>query len=443
MRPTRVRLVRNTNPQLTKPSVQEREPSQEATPKAALSHEEAIETLPEVDRLIQDPSERLAPRTIVSEWQHPPHTSLEFGPKDLLIFQHVSSGLAIPAFDLPEKYGVQSRAPRGSRYEDEGAAYLLGSGASCIVMQHETGADTSEIIPKGSLVALKKYITSGNKTKDKEIFSNTLAQVILQDIRVLCHPLLRKHENFCKLLYLGWESDTPFPVLVLELAAFGTLQDAIRSEFKLSWLQKCNISMDIAVGLFSLHACGFVHGDIKPSNIMLQRHSERQIVAKILDFSGATEASRFGTAMHQRFVTKAWLAPEVLLGTEDIDWQLADVYAFGLLLTHVFTEFDDELPIIYEIFLEASVPKYFTTKDKEDLLLFFKTCPESDDESVLQLAMRSAKKHSHDPQSHDISILLDLIQKETLSPLPSRRKSMAGIMKMFQGFAEGNGRDFP
>ncbi|MCJ1274124.1 hypothetical protein MMC21_001919 [Puttea exsequens] len=90
--------------------------------------------------------------------------------------------------------------------------------------------------------------------------------------------------------------------------------------------------MDVVVGLDILHGCGFVHGDLKTSNIMLQSHSKRTLVAKLLDFSGTTDTTSYNTAGHTSYMTRLWLAPEILLGTQSPYWHKGDTYALGLVL---------------------------------------------------------------------------------------------------------------
>jgi serine/threonine protein kinase len=357
-----------------------------------------------------------------------------FKPRDLLFLHLLVSKLDIPVVDLPEKFGVQDAAPRWNRHQTQGAPYLLGSGASCTVVQHETDEDTSEIVPKGTIVALKRY----HHDKDADLAADRdLAYTIWQDLRVLRHVHLRNHENFCKILFIAWEEFSVVPAMALELAAFGSLQDALESEFQLSWLQKCHICMDITVGLHSLHQCGFVHGDIKPSNIMLQRHDTRQLVAKILDFSGVTDEERFGTASHRRFLSRLWLPPEVLLGARSLDWSKVDVYAYGMLLTHIWCEIDFEN---YELYLETNIPKYFTAAQKSDMMLFFKCCPEDDAQSILNQSLNMAKKHSKDAQSKDIMIPLEYIQRGTLIVNPETRLGFNDILLKFNDFAKANSR---
>jgi ankyrin repeat protein len=189
--------------------------------------------------------------------------------------------------------------------------------------------------------------------------------------------------------------------------------------------------------------CGFIHGDIKPSNIMLQKHPDRQIVAKLLDFSGTTDASRYGTLNHRRFVTKLWAAPEVLgYAPQSEKNQSADVYSMGLVLAQMWPnhEFKD---VELESFLEHHIPKYFTPSEKEDVVIYFKCYPESDASSAMSQAICWTQKHSHDPRSKGESIFLHDILKSCLSPSSTQRKSTTELLEYFRDFAVVNKRELP
>jgi serine/threonine-protein kinase len=66
---------------------------------------------------------------------------------------------------------------------------------------------------------------------------------------------------------------------------------------------------DCLAGLAALHREGIVHGDLKPSNIMLKRTGN----AKIVDIGSACEIAQ---APIQRTCTPAYAAPEVLEGAD-------------------------------------------------------------------------------------------------------------------------------
>ncbi|ONK72700.1 uncharacterized protein A4U43_C04F22210 [Asparagus officinalis] len=93
-------------------------------------------------------------------------------------------------------------------------------------------------------------------------------------------------------------------LLVYELMCNGSLQDALlgrKSPELLDWGRRFSIAADIAKGLQFLHeVCdpSVIHGDIKPSNILL----DSQFVAKIADFGLARlKATAAGGADEVRY----------------------------------------------------------------------------------------------------------------------------------------------
>lgn len=360
-------------------------------------------------------------------------------PKDLLFFQQILTSIDIPVYDLPQKYGI---FPKDNRSERKAFAYSLGSGVSCQVLQHETRRDTSDILPEGSLVALKIYRHS-NLAEDRQGRPSTikLARTVWQDLRVLCHPILRKHENFCKLLYIAWEARALIPAFVLELAAHGTLQDVLQSGSKFSRLQRCHISLDITTAVHVLHGCGFVHGDLKPSNIMLQSHPQRGIVGQLTDFSGTTDTDNYGTGNHAVYMSSLWLAPEVIFGATSLDWRKVDIYTMGLIIAQLWHANDIDL---LESFLEVKMPKGFDSVAKKDFVTYCKSCDEHEPFHVLNQALDSLIMDDVDGAGDKLPFVsVEKVLKQCLRSVPTERKAIGTIIGLFGGFARMTDRVLP
>jgi serine/threonine protein kinase len=319
---------------------------------------------------------------------------------------------------------IQTSLPSRVRNDDEGLPFLLGSGASCTVLQHETGSDTESVVPAGTIVALKKYLIKEPLRSHARNNSRRSLQMIWHDMRIHCHPCFRSHENFCRLLYLGWEYGSLIPVLALEIADFGTLQSVMQSECKMSMLQTCNVSLDIAVGLHALHAFGFAHGDLKPGNVLLQTHATRQIVAKLTDFAGVINSQETSTSSIPPFVTPLWLAPEVLTGASLVDWQKVDVYTFGLILAQIWCHVDLDL---LDCFLEARIPKQCPAQDRKDVILYYKICPQNLPESALSQcldALKNVDLENHGPLHRSFAAMI----RQSVLREPAARAGMNEIL---------------
>jgi serine/threonine-protein kinase len=86
--------------------------------------------------------------------------------------------------------------------------------------------------------------------------------------------------------------------------------------------------------LSEAEACGLVHRDIKPANIFVCRYGEDDDFVKVLDF-GIVKAAHSGadtgtllTRDHAVHGTPAFIAPEQVLGTSDLDGRV-DIYSTG------------------------------------------------------------------------------------------------------------------
>jgi serine/threonine protein kinase len=162
-----------------------------------------------------------------------------------------------------------------------------------------------------------------------EVRSRMLRMVRLE-VAALSHPVLRSHENIIKLQGIGWEpcfygSENPWPVLMVELAPYGTLADFQRNVPSLPDTLRIDLLMDIALGLEAVHISGIVHGDVKPENVLIFDHPDRKNMAKLGDFAfSRSEAEDRGFIPSGTF---PWQAPEILerKSLSFDDWTLSDV----------------------------------------------------------------------------------------------------------------------
>ena len=168
-------------------------------------------------------------------------------------------------------------------------------------------------------------------------------RAVLLEIEILCHPPLKGHPNVAALLGYSWDEVALgyAPVLVMEIADFGSLQRLLSSE-KLDESERQRLCLDIACGLEILHQCMIVHGDVKLENVLVFPHPERRFVAKLTDF----EHSLLDGDSPRYQGTPVYNAPEVFLlnqpsivpnGRLDpiiptAKLPMCDVFSYGLLV---------------------------------------------------------------------------------------------------------------
>uniref|UniRef100_A0ACD5UQ05 Uncharacterized protein n=1 Tax=Avena sativa TaxID=4498 RepID=A0ACD5UQ05_AVESA len=143
-----------------------------------------------------------------------------------------------------------------------------------------------------------------------------------------------KHRNLVQLL--GWCDSRKGLLLVYELVAQSSLDKHLYSSDRfLTWPQRYNIILGLGSALRYLHGeweqC-IVHGDIKPSNIML----DSSLSTKLGDF-GLARLVDHGTGLLQ--TTKAVLGTAGYIDPEFVNTRRpgteSDVYSFGVVLLEI------------------------------------------------------------------------------------------------------------
>lgn len=151
------------------------------------------------------------------------------------------------------------------------------------------------------------------------------------------------HTNIVTIHDLGESGDMAY--IAMELMEGRELQEMIDGKRRLLVTDALDIAIQVATGLSYAHQRGIVHGDIKPSNIMVLGDNH----VKIADFGIARMAS--SKAVTQKDViygTPSFMSPEQIQG-KSIDAR-SDIFSLGVVLYYMLTErlpfFEDDINLL-------------------------------------------------------------------------------------------------
>jgi hypothetical protein len=125
--------------------------------------------------------------------------------------------------------------------------------------------------------------------------------------------------------------DAPVPWLATAYVAGPSLSEAVRSSGPLTAWSLLALAAGLAKSLTAIHAAGVVHGDLKPSNVLLAPDGPRVIDFGISQAAEAAPLARAGLVVG----TPSFMAPEQAAGEEV--GPRSDVFSLGAVLAFAAT----------------------------------------------------------------------------------------------------------
>jgi serine/threonine protein kinase len=162
-----------------------------------------------------------------------------------------------------------------------------------------------------------------------------IADVIARHMaRELSAGRATRHPNVVTVLDGGCDEGRPF--IVMELATGRTLSELAAQD--LSTARVGAIVDQLLAGLSAIHDAGYVHGDVKPDNVLVTRGSDGLDRVTIIDLGLACEHGRSPSATTEERVisgTPHYLAPELAQGAAKT--VASELYAVGVVLYELLT----------------------------------------------------------------------------------------------------------
>src|SRR5262245_27166393 len=144
-------------------------------------------------------------------------------------------------------------------------------------------------------------------------WSHVFAEVRLA--RTIAHPYV------CRVYDVGEADGRHY--LSMEYVDGETLDSLFRRIGRLPLEKALDIARQLCAGVAAAHECGVLHGNLKPSHVMIDGNGR----ARILDFGLAIAARDAATS-------SAYIAPEQLIG--GYVTERSDVFSLGLVLYEIF-----------------------------------------------------------------------------------------------------------
>ncbi|HKU43040.1 MAG TPA: serine/threonine-protein kinase [Polyangiales bacterium] len=125
------------------------------------------------------------------------------------------------------------------------------------------------------------------------------------------------------------------PYIVMPLLQGDSLARWLGAGKRLNPLELAAICTRVAAILHSAHASGYVHRDVKPEHILLDRTPHGELLVQLLDFgvcaSQTAPADEKARENGRVFGTPSYVSPEQASGESDVDGR-ADLFSLGVVM---------------------------------------------------------------------------------------------------------------
>ncbi|MBI2082770.1 MAG: protein kinase [Deltaproteobacteria bacterium] len=254
--------------------------------------------------------------------------------------------------------------------------------------------------------------TNGGKRVALKMISRPVEGRDLQYLRAEYSCLTHlSHPNIVQIYDFGYDKESQRFYFTEEYIPGESLQNHIG---RLPFPKILEVTVQICQALAHLHERGIAHGDLKPSNILLE---SGQI--KLVDFGLAREMKK---SKDDRPIggTLAYLAPEILSGGDPSP--RSDIYSLGILLFELTT---GRLPFQIADFPTALKAHHLDTPDHPSRLL--PSLPPAWGEFILRLLNKDPQDRPAEAAELIREINLTFGTKFPTETIPSRQKRLSSL----------------
>lgn len=154
------------------------------------------------------------------------------------------------------------------------------------------------------------------------------------------------HPNTVSVHDMGTDNGTSY--LIMELVDGPTLAEVLLRRGILDPVEAVAVADQLLAAIDAGHRAGFVHCDIKPSNILLSRLLDSGWMVKLTDFGAARRTDELVRQGEHFALTPRYASPELAAGRPPTPE--ADLYAVGVVL---FEMLSGGLPFVRDTLLET------------------------------------------------------------------------------------------
>ncbi|AKI97134.1 serine/threonine protein kinase [Kosmotoga pacifica] len=188
-------------------------------------------------------------------------------------------------------------------------------------------------------VAIKEFFPKNCTREGKEIVFTEEPEKTFQRIAEFIEEAKMittvEDKRIVKVLDYFLENNTAY--YVMEYVEGKTLKEHIKLHGPPGTREAIELIKEIALGLKAIHDRGILHGDLKPSNIMINSEG-----VKIMDFGAASFTNTIYTMTHGKIISWSYSSPERFHNQTIITLQ-SDIYSLGGILFFIVSG-EDPIP---------------------------------------------------------------------------------------------------